>query len=62
MEIVKCDKCKKVKKPQKGKLSSETGWISGSVRGGSPWEIISFDLCENCSRKLTKFVKSYLAV
>ena len=61
MKIVKCDKCKKVKKPPKGKLVGESGWVSGSFLGGNPWEVISFDLCEKCARDLVKFVKKYLS-
>jgi len=61
MKIVKCNKCKKVRKPPKGKSSSESEWISGSVLGGNPWEMISFDLCKKCSKKLIKFIKNYLS-
>lgn len=60
MEIIKCDKCKKFKKLSKGKLSSESSWISGNIRGGNPWKMISFDLCEKCSKKLIKFIENYL--
>jgi len=56
MEIIKCDKCKKVKK----KSLSENKWISGNIRGGNPYFWISFDLCEKCSEKLIRFVKYYL--
>jgi len=59
MEIIKCDKCKKVKRLGKGKSFSEGGWTSGNIRGGDPKNWISFDLCENCSKKLIKFIKSY---
>lgn len=53
---------KKIKKSQEGKLSLENKnkWISGSVRGGNPWEMISFDLCEKCASKPLKFIKAYL--
>ena len=61
MEIIKCDKCKKIKRQRKGKSFSESGWTSGNIRGGNPWETISFDLCEKCSRNLIKFVKKYLS-
>jgi len=60
MKIIKCNKCKKIKKPRKEKSASESGWISGSILGGNPWEVISFDLCEKCSKKLVKFIKNYL--
>ena len=60
MEIIKCDKCKKAKKPPKGKSPGENGWISGNVRGGNPREAVFFDLCEKCSKKLIKFIKNYL--
>lgn len=60
MEIIKCDKCKKIRKSQKGKSFSESRWISGNIRGGNPWKMISFDLCEKCSEKLIKFIKDYL--
>lgn len=60
MEIIKCDKCKKVKKPPKRNSLSESGWVSGNIRGGNPWRAISFDLCEKCSEKLIKFIKNYL--
>jgi len=61
MKIIKCDKCKKVKKLPKGKSPGESGWVSGSVLEGNPWEMISFDLCEKCSEDLIKFVKKYLS-
>jgi len=61
MKIIKCNKCKKIKKSTKGKSPSESGWISGSIYGGNPWEMISFDLCEKCSKKLIKFIKNYLS-
>jgi len=61
METIKCDKCKKVKRPREGKSFSESGWVSGNVRGGNPWEMVSFDLCEKCSKKPIKFIKSYLS-
>lgn len=61
MEIIKCDKCKKIKRQRKEKSFSESGWTSGNIRGGNPWETISFDLCEKCSRNLIKSVKKYLS-
>jgi hypothetical protein len=60
MEIIKCDKCKKIKKSEQGKSSFRSKWTSGNVRGGNPWEMISFDLCEKCSQGIVKFIKTYL--
>ena len=61
MEIIKCDKCKKVKKPKKEKSLLRDKWISGNIRGGSPYLWIVFDLCEKCSQKLIKFAEDYLS-
>jgi len=58
MEIIRCDKCKKIRKE---KSLSESKWISGHIRGGNPYFWISFDLCEKCSKKLIKFIKNYLS-
>ena len=55
---MKCDKCKKIQRSRKPVL--ERKWVSGYIRGGNPEEWISFDLCEKCSKKLIKFIKSYL--
>lgn len=58
MEILKCDRCKKLLKPKgKDKLIEK---ISGSIRITNPNEWISFDLCKNCAPKLVKFIKKYL--
>ncbi|KPJ54894.1 hypothetical protein AMJ47_02365 [Parcubacteria bacterium DG_72] len=58
MEIIKCDKCKKLLKP-KGK-DKTIRKASGTIRVSGSYEWLSFDLCEKCSLKLIKFVKNYL--
>ena len=60
MEIIKCDKCRK-RKPSEGKRLLESKWLSGNIRGGNPYFWISFDLCEECPKKLIKFIKNYLS-
>ena len=58
MEIIKCDRCKKILKPKgKDKLIEKT---TGTIRVSNPLEWISFDLCKDCAPKLIKFVKQYL--
>jgi len=58
MEIIKCDKCKKILRPKgKDKLVEKT---SGMVRTTNSHEWLSFDLCEKCTPKLIKFIKKYL--
>jgi len=58
MEIIKCDKCKRIVRP---KRTNEIGkGVSGTIRSSNPAEWISFDLCEKCSKPLVKFIKNYL--
>ena len=61
MEIIKCDKCKTIKKTRQDKSLLESEWVSGNIRGGKPWEMVNFDLCEKCSKKLVQFIKNYLS-
>jgi len=58
MEIIKCDKCKKIIRPRKADKTIKK--VSGSIRDINPAEWISFDLCEKCSKPLIKFIKNYL--
>ncbi|MFH0819742.1 MAG: hypothetical protein V1892_01790 [bacterium] len=62
MRQIKCDKCGKIKKilDSRTSLDNKDKWISGNIHSNSPWEVISFDLCEKCSPKLKDFVKKYL--
>jgi len=60
MRVIRCDKCKKIQRVQKGKSFLENKWIRGDIHGGNPESWLSFDLCENCSKKLIKFIKRYL--
>jgi len=57
MEIIKCDKCKKLIKSRKKKTLKK---VSGTIRGPEIQDWISFDLCEKCSKNLIKFIKKYL--
>ena len=58
MEIIKCDRCKKIIKAKgKDKLMEKT---SGNIRTSNPFEWINFDLCKKCSVELLRFIKKYL--
>lgn len=56
MEIIKCNKCNKVRKD-----SVEKKWIRGSIRGEG-FSFYSFDLCEKCGKPLMKYFKKYLKI
>ena len=58
MEIIKCDRYKKILKPKRKEKSTEK--TSGTIMVNNPHEWISFDLCKNCAPKLVKSVKRYL--
>ena len=58
MEIIKCDKCKKILKTEKNEKIPKK--ISGTIRSYDIQEWINFDLCEKCAQSLVKFIKNYL--
>jgi len=59
MKIIKCDKCRKIKKEEK--CLEKDKWVSGWVEAGS-LSYHSFDLCEKCGKPLLKYFKRYLKI
>lgn len=54
MEIIKCNKCKKIKKG-----SEKDKWFHGGFYGFGE-HFHSFDLCEKRGKPLMKYLKRYL--
>jgi len=61
MNFTKCDRCKKLKKENKKKASSEDNWVSGSLHVKDPMDYIRFDLCGKCSPHVVRFLKKYVS-
>ncbi|TSC94969.1 MAG: hypothetical protein Athens101410_688 [Parcubacteria group bacterium Athens1014_10] len=62
MQIIKCNKCGKVKEE---KIPADEKWLRGSLNSGfskNGYDYINFDLCKKCSGKLATYVKNYLGI
>lgn len=60
MKLIKCDHCRKLKRPNKKESVLNGKWASGYLHIDNPGTYFNFDLCEKCSAKVVKFLEKYL--
>jgi len=60
MNIIKCDKCKRIKKENYPSLSSKSKWVRVSIWGKGEW--FDSDLCGKCGEDVVRYIKKYLKV